>query len=418
MANIGSATDIEQFLAVWRMPYAEKRSQAALNRAYAHVSSPRFGEGAKALTDTLVEKMGFEPDEAAGVIEQRQAPLPGLDNNGDLFARVPVLLETLDAAPDLSGLAPEIAERVQVETRDDGTVTVTVKGEIPQELEQRLVATIFAIHENAERWEVDLRGEKVIYKHLEQSAQLDIGLLKLDWTDLQLSRWLDKECRQPDVTQPVLLEFCRKTVAYLTTTRGVALNDLLRFKFQLAKAVQQKVAAYRQQAFAANYQTFLFGAQAQVTTSFADGFAFDNRPYPAAWFYSGALQFKKHFFGGVGELKASGEEFECAKLLDAAPQVKFWIRNLSQKPDTSFWLQTSTDRFYPDFVAMLQDGRLFAVEYKGEPYVTNDDSREKTNLGELWAGNSGGKAVFLMAEKQDKKGRSLKEQIAAAVAPG
>ncbi len=143
VANIGSATDIEQLLGrVLRMPYAEERSQPALNRAYTHVSSPRFGEGAKALTDTLVEKMGFEPDEAAGVIEQRQAPLPGLDNNGDLFARVPVLLETLDAAPDLSGLAPEIAERVQVETRDDGTVTVTVKGEIPQELEQRLVATM------------------------------------------------------------------------------------------------------------------------------------------------------------------------------------------------------------------------------------------------------------------------------------
>jgi type III restriction enzyme len=151
-----------------------------------------------------------------------------------------------------------------VETRDDGTVTVTVQGEIPEELEQRLVANVtperrervraavqrhrithrnsiapaergekfavprlfldvqgelelaekelildlggwtlnsypaqltpqeFAIHETAERWEVDLKGEKVIYKHLEQNAQLEIGLLKLDWTDLQLSRWLDK----------------------------------------------------------------------------------------------------------------------------------------------------------------------------------------------------------------------------------
>ncbi|MEO5655960.1 MAG: DEAD/DEAH box helicase family protein [Nitrosospira sp.] len=488
VANIGSATDIEQLLGrVLRMPYAEERSQPALNRAYTHVSSPRFGEGAKALTDALVEKMGFEPDEAASFIEQRQAPLPGLDTNADLFARAPVLLETLDAAPDLSGLAPEIAERIQIETRGDGTVTVTVQGDIPQDLEQRLVATMtldrqervrqavqrhriahrnstspaergekfpvprlflqvqdelelaeketildlggwslnsyaaeltpaeFSIHENAERWEVDLRGEKVIYKHIEQSAQLEIGQLKLDWTDLQLSRWLDKECRQPDVKQPVLLEFCRKTVAHLTTTRGLALNDLLRFKFQLAKAVQQKISTYRQQAFAADYQTFLFGSEAHVTTSFADGFAFDNRPYPTAWLYSGALQFKKHFFGGVGEMKASGEEFECAKLLDAAPQVKFWIRNLAQRSDTSFWLQTSTDRFYPDFVAMLQDGRLFVVEYKGEPYVTNDDSREKTNVGELWAAKCDGKGLFLMAQKQDAAGVSLRDQIARAI---
>jgi type III restriction enzyme len=128
------------------------------------------------------------------------------------------------------------------------------------------------------------------------------------------------------------------------------------------------------------------------------------------------MQFKKHFFGSIGELKQSGEEFECAKLLDAAPQVKFWIRNLAQHPDTSFWLQTSTDRFYPDFVAMLQDGRIFVVEYKGEPYVTNDDSREKTNVGELWASKSNGQGLFLMAQLQDAAGRSLYEQIASVIA--
>jgi len=489
VANIGSATDIEQLLGrVLRMPYAQTRSQAALNRAYAHVSSPRFGEGAKALTDTLVEKMGFEPDEAAAVVEQRQPSLPGLDVNSDLFHRYPVLLETLDRAPDLSGLIPEVADRVQVEKRPDGSVTVTVQGDVPDELEARLVATMapdhrdrvraavhrhriayrnsvspaergekfavprlcvdvqgelelaekelildlggwtlntcaaeltpqaFAIQETAERWEVDLRGEKIIYKHLEQNAQLEIGILKLDWTDLQLARWLDRECRQTDVTQPVLLEFCRKVVAHLTTTRGLALNDLLRFKYQLAKAVQQKIADCRQQVYAQGYQTFLFGPQADVTTSFADGFAFDSRPYPAAWFYSGAFQFQKHFFGSVGELAAHGEEFDCAKLLDTLPAVKYWIRNLATRPQTSFWLPTSTDRFYPDFVALLQDKRILVVEYKGEYLADTADTKEKTNIGQLWAGKSHGKSLFVMAQTRDGKGLGLREQIARATA--
>ena len=490
VANIGSATDIEQLLGrVLRMPYAQTRSQAALNSAYAHVSSPRFGEGAKALTDTLIEKMGFEPEEAAAVVEQRQATLPGIGTNADLFNRAPVLLETLDSSPDLTGLAPEITERVQVETRDDGSVIVTIQGAIPEELEQRLIATMtperqerisaavqrhrvkhrnsiapaergekfaiprlflvdaqgaldlaekeflldlggwtlntyaaaltqqeFSIQETAERWEVDLQGERVVYKHLEQNAQLEIGLLKLDWTDLQLSRWLDKECRQVDVTQPVLLEFCRKVIADLTTTRGLALNDLLRFKYQLAKAVQQKIATYRQQAYAQSYQTFLLAPQAQVATSFADGFAFDNCPYPAAWSYSGAYQFKKHFFGSVGELASTGEEFECAKLLDTLPAVTFWIRNLSTRPQTSFWLPTSTDRFYPDFVALLEDGRIFVLEYKGEYLITADDAKEKINISQLWADKSVSKGVFLMAQERDEEGRSLKDQIAAAIA--
>ena len=42
------------------------------------------------------------------------------------------------------------------------------------------------------------------------------------------------------------------------------------------------------------------------------------------------------------------------------------------------WLPTSTDRFYPDFVAMLQDGRIFVVEYKGADRMDTGDTREKT----------------------------------------
>lgn len=486
VANIGSATDIEQLLGrVLRMPYAESRSNEALNRAYAHVSA-RFGEGARNLTDTLVEKMGFNPDEAAAALEVRQAEIPGFDL--PLFDRTPVFLEAVEIAPDLSGLDAEVSARVKVETRPDGTVTVAVTGDIPEELEQRLSATVkperreamreavhrqriayqksispaergekfavprlflnvqgelqlaeeelildlggwtlndwaaellpeeFSIRETAERWEVDLYGEKVGYKHLDQNIQLEIGLLKLDWTDLELSRWLDRQCRQPDITQTVLLEFCRKLIADLIETRRIALNDLVRFKYQLAKAAQQKIAAYRREAYAKGYQDCLFGQQANVETCFADDFTFDKRPYPAASFYRGAYRFKNHFFGMVGELDSKGEEFECARIIDTLPQVKHWIRNLATRPQTSFWLPTSTDRFYPDFVAELQDGRILVIEYKGADRVTTDDTKEKRNIGELWSEKSGGKGIFVMAEKRDKQGRDTREQIRAAIA--
>jgi hypothetical protein len=76
--------------------------------------------------------------------------------------------------------------------------------------------------------------------------------------------------------------------------------------------------------------------------------------------------------------------------------VGCWMRNLDSRPETSFWLQTSTDRFYPDFVARLRDGRIFVVEYKGEDRWGNDDSKEKRALGELWAERSGGQCLFVM----------------------
>jgi len=90
------------------------------------------------------------------------------------------------------------------------------------------------------------------------------------------------------------------------------------------------------------------------------------------------------------------------------------VRNLAMHSESSFWLQTATDRFYPDFVAETLDGRLLVVEYKGKDYATNDDSREKKILGEVWA-NSNGRALFLMAVKRDERGRNVHEQIRGTI---
>ena len=84
----------------------------------------------------------------------------------------------------------------------------------------------------------------------------------------------------------------------------------------------------------------------------------------------------------------------------------------------SFWLQTETDKFYPDFVAELVAGTILVIEYKGESYRSNDDSKEKDELGRLWAARSGGRAKFLMAVAHDAMGRGVTEQIDAAIREG
>ena len=78
-------------------------------------------------------------------------------------------------------------------------------------------------------------------------------------------------------------------------------------------------------------------------------------------------------------------------------------------------MPTSTDRFYPDFVAQLNDGRIMIVEYKGADRVTTDDTKEKRNVGELWAAKSKGKGMFVMGEKRNAQGLSLAGQIAKVV---
>ena len=76
-------------------------------------------------------------------------------------------------------------------------------------------------------------------------------------------------------------------------------------------------------------------------------------------------------------------------------------------------MPTASDRFYPDFVCELMDGRLLVVEYKGESYKTNDDSHEKNMVGEYWARQSGN--LFLMAVAKDDSGRDVREQLIAKI---
>ena len=65
---------------------------------------------------------------------------------------------------------------------------------------------------------------------------------------------------------------------------------------------------------------------------------------------------------------------------------------------------------------MLQDGRIFVVEYKGSDRMDTGDIREKTNIGELWAAKSQSKGLFLMAQMRDLQGRDVREQLLAAIA--
>jgi type III restriction enzyme len=81
-----------------------------------------------------------------------------------------------------------------------------------------------------------------------------------------------------------------------------------------------------------------------------------------------------------------------------------WVRHIERRELHSFWLQTSTDKFYPDFVCKLKDGRLLVVEYKAETSWSNEDSREKRALGELWEKRSNGACLFVMPKGRDLAG--------------
>jgi type III restriction enzyme len=151
-------------------------------------------------------------------------------------------------------------------------------------------------------------------------------------------------------------------------------------------------------------------------------FQYQPGQYPARQIYQGSYEFSKHFYPVIHDLRektqsgALSEEFRCAQAIDKQSKVKHWVRNIERQEKFSFWLPTSTDYFYPDFVAELVDGRLLAVEYKGEPYKSNDDSREKRQVGHQWAQTSAGRCLFLFAVERDEQGRDVFQQVADTLA--
>jgi type III restriction enzyme len=483
-ATVNSKKDVEQILGrVLRMPYAKRRKEPELNRAYAHVSRASWPNAVKQLHDRLVD-MGFEDGEADSFIEK--VPDLGLTGGAGLFSAAPPPT-VVDVPDDLSALelSPEERATVTIEKTEEGS-RVTFTGNVPEATVTRLAAAVtsadtraslegeakrhkaiwhahtspaqrgipfhvpqlafrfdgelelaekdaflgasgwslldypaeisgaeFRLTDTGVQWEIDLNAAgKITEKAVGTADQFNLDLVDTGWTENQLNRWLERKARQPDITQTVLLEFVRRALAYLIEKRALPLTALVRWKFILAKVLAQKISQYREHASTDRYQQMLFGAQAAVETSFNFEFDFTPNGYAPHWRYLGyPHQFQRHYYAEVGELENKGEEYECARALDMTGKVKHWVRNLERR---GFWLPLAKNKFYPDFVAELTDGRLLLVEHKGKVYETNDDSKEKCNVGELWEEKSAGKALFLMTVL--KKGNpALYDQIAAKI---
>lgn len=179
---------------------------------------------------------------------------------------------------------------------------------------------------------------------------------------------------------------------------GHDFDVLARNKHDLRRAIGQFIADLRGERETGNYSA-LFAANAEDFQTHSDlSMIFDEHSYAFNQPYSGATKFQKHYTPLVGDLKPSGEEFDCAVYLDRMEEVRYWIRNVEGKK-SSFWLQLPHQKFYPDFVAMLTDGRILVVEYKGGHLY--DSETDKRRIGDVWADASDGKCLFCMPTNRD-----------------
>lgn len=468
VASIRSATAVEQLLGrVLRMPYAERRTDAELNKAFAHVSEPSFREAAEALKDTLID-MGFDDGELPDVIEHvtqtfdwENDQLFGARETGPAFIsaqdtpEIRAVFEQAGMAPqqtpeghfvlrsaDLArpGLAdaitraqPALATQVQAvvaafspsqqgQTFIIPRLVTRVQGELAYDLDEimglvdwrlsgetaEVPGLAEALVERAHRFEIDIDGSGVTQRFLTQEQDLFGDAPPMaEWTPELLANLLAPMVRDSAVAHADLLGWLSRVVARLLES-GQAVPHLMRMKHVVARRLKLRVAELQAAARQKEARRWLFDVGAPVETLASEGFVFRNGMYDGVKPYRGRKVFNKHFLPFVPAFDGAdgdGEEADCAFALDSLQKVDVWSRNVAGHP-ASFWLQTSKDRTYPDFVARLTDSRIFVVEYKGDHLW--DGAAEDRAIGLAWERAGGG--LYLMVRKSDQ-GRSPLTQL-------
>ena len=192
--------------------------------------------------------------------------------------------------------------------------------------------------------------------------------------------------------------------------RGLPLGKLARGRYLLKRAVEQRIRTSRLEAAGRGQET-LFAMPDDVVVTPDAAFSFDPLINPATTFHEGSWTPKHCYYARMGTM--NGPELECAKELDTLPAVRHWVRN-GDSGQHAFSLPLAGGNFFPDFVAELNDGRVFVVEHKMEKFRNDPLELEKDLVGKHWASRSAGRCRFVMVTQSPNR-PSLAKQIAAAL---
>lgn len=254
--------------------------------------------------------------------------------------------------------------------------------------------------------DVDARGR--LKSEFLRGSQFTLDLLREpeNWDATRLAAWLCQNVETPWLRHDLKFDFVRKWIDKLLDK--IPLVQAIRKKSIARNLVEARLKKIKTESDASQGQSLLAMPQAAKRFRVDDLFLFEFSPdkyYPKRLYDTvkwGFHDFKKHYYPLIGDFDSS-EEFECAQFLDneaLAGRIKFWVRNLANDAN-SFSLKKISDRFYPDFVCALPDGRVLVVEYKGAHLWNEDKVKADRQIGELWAELSGGRCEFVMVKDKD-----------------
>jgi type III restriction enzyme len=274
----------------------------------------------------------------------------------------------------------------------------------------KLSKSEFNVSFKREYAELDIsEGEKIQFKYLNEIKQ---NLFSLSGTTLKLNEnditmLVMRHLNLPTIGSRQLQKFVYSVVIDLVREREIDIVELKTNIYQLIEAISNKIKKLEKELVLDKYNSLL-SDPSLFEVNAAKVFTFDPYNYPSSNIDERSATFNKHYYKLVDLL--NGEEYAFAKWIDGLEEVEFWVRNIDRNPQHSFWLQTSTDKFYPDFIVKLKSGKILVIEYKGSQYKGSEDTVEKEKVGQLWASLSNDYDFALVFENdfQDKVEQMIK----------
>lgn len=99
----------------------------------------------------------------------------------------------------------------------------------------------------------------------------------------------------------------------------------------------------------------------------------------------------------VAEQTMNPFERRVVEKVSSMPNIKWWHRNIERH---EFCINGFINH-YPDFIVMTNSGFIVMIEAKDEHLTSNDDSREKAELGKIWQAQAGGKFRYYMVSEDE-----------------
>lgn len=359
-----------------------------LNKAYAFVVSSEFQSVAKKLRDGLVEGAGFDPLDVGKMIPSE----PSFDLQGGRSGENDNLFDDTAIKDDFRVplLMFNYQGELQLFTEDHFL-------NLPWPLEDcdaTMIDDYFVVKNDADTGELDINDQRNFSIKFVEDVQEELAgvIYEPDWTQSKLVKWLCLNLKSKDVTQPSAVVFFNDVVDHLIAKQH-AIDELARYKYRLRDSLREYISQLREKRQNGNYNALFELHAGMFALSAEQALIFNEQSYSYNQPYKGTTIFNKHFTSIVGDLASDGEEFECAVYLDRMNEVKYWMRNVDRQKN-AFWLQLPVGKFYPDFIALLKDGRILVVEYKGAHLY--QDATIKRQIGEFWADISEGQCLFCM----------------------